>query len=157
MSPNRTLLLRLRREIENELSSLKQLESEHLALPVDAESGLEMRGRASILHDFYTGAERVFVRIAEELDGGIPRSEQWHRQLLTDMTLDIPHVRPPVISAELEARLLEFLRFRHLFRNLYGFVLDPQRIAALERGLAPCMSRFQSEVHSFLDWLTEGL
>jgi len=31
-----------------------------------------MRARASILHDFYSGIERIFVRIAQELDSVRP-------------------------------------------------------------------------------------
>jgi len=34
------------------------------------------------LHSFYSGAERLFEAIANELDGGLPKGEAWHRELL---------------------------------------------------------------------------
>lgn len=33
---------------------------------------LELRGIGAILHDFYTGIEHLFERIAPELNGGLP-------------------------------------------------------------------------------------
>jgi hypothetical protein len=70
--------------------------------------------------------------------------EEWHSELLHQMTLDIPGLRPPVISTHIEKRLREYLGFRHLFRKRYGFELDwekmkrllvrmPQVLAALEK------------------------
>ena len=41
-------------------------------------SRLEVRGVASVLQDFYSGVERVFERIAVELDGELPRGGDWH-------------------------------------------------------------------------------
>lgn len=48
------------------------------------------------------------------------------------MTLDLPGFRPRVIRGELEPRLLELLKFRYLYRNLYSFDLRWERV----RGLA---------------------
>lgn len=56
----------------------------------------ELRGIGAIVHDFYTGIEHLFERIAPELNGGLPAGPSWHRELLDDMTLDLPGVRPPV-------------------------------------------------------------
>jgi hypothetical protein len=33
-------------------------------------------------------AERIFVRIAREPDGGVPSSRQWHREILRETTLE---------------------------------------------------------------------
>ena len=79
---------RLAAEIEHELGRLDQLREELAAAPRDDET-FTLRARGSMLHDFYGGIERVFVRIAEELNGGVPQGEQWHRQLITDMSLEI--------------------------------------------------------------------
>ena len=91
----------------------------------------ELRGIGGILHDFYTGIEHLFERIAPELNGGLPAGPSWHRELLENMTLDLPGVRPPVLRGETVHELHEFLHFRHLFRNLYGFELEWPRLRAL--------------------------
>jgi len=55
------------------------------------------------------------------------------------MTLDLPGLRPPLISAAVEERLVEYLKFRHLYRNLYGFKLRWSRVRELcERMVALC-------------------
>ena len=105
-----------------------------------------------MLHDFCNGVERVFVRIAEELNGGVPQGERWHRQIITDMSLEIPDVRPAVISAALAEDLVDYLRFRYLFRNVYGSVLDAGRMRPLEDRLPAVLAEFRSRMQAFLAW-----
>ena len=103
------LARRIAAEVESELSSLAALEAELAGAP-QSDDTYALRARGSILHDFYNRVERVFVRIARELNGGVPRAEQWHRELIRNMALDIPAVRPAVIDAELAGTLEEYLR-----------------------------------------------
>lgn len=73
------------------------------------------------LHNFHTACERIFERIAKELDGTLPEAPDSHVRLLRTMSSDVPGVRPSVITPALAERLSEFLRFRHVVRNVYGF------------------------------------
>ena len=91
------LARRLAAEIESELASLSAL-GEELANAPRQDDIYSLRARGSILHDFYNGVERVFVRIAPVFNGGISRGDQWDRDLVDDMTLDIAEVRPAVID-----------------------------------------------------------
>lgn len=84
-----------------------------------------------LLHDLYTGLEKAFAEISPELNGVASGPETWHRALLHTMTLDLPGFRPRVIRRDLEPRLLELLKFRHLYRNLYSFDLRWDRVRAL--------------------------
>jgi len=152
--PDETLARRVARELEVELESIRRLAGELAAAP-RTDDTFALRARGSILHDFYTGAERLFVRLAEEVNGGVPRGDHWHRRLLQDMAIDIPGVRPAVISPELESDLSEFLRFRPVFRNVYGFVLRADRLEALERKLPVVLSRLVHEVAAFASWLAD--
>ena len=152
MTPDEAFARRLAAEIRHELDSLDQIRDQNSAAPRD-DAIFTLRARGSILHDFYNGIERVFVRIAEELNGGVPQGDQWHRQLVTDMSIVIPGVRPPVIDAALADALGEFLRFRHVFRNVYGFVLDPERMRPLEERLPVVLATFRTQIQVFLTWL----
>ena len=152
MRPDEILARRLVAEIQGELGALRRLADELGAAPAGDDT-FSLRARASILHDFYVGTERIFVRIAEELNGGVPRGEQWHRQLLQDMALDLPEVRPRVIRAELAAELAEFLRFRHVFRNVYGFVLEAERMRPLEERFGAVLGRLTEDVEAFGAWM----
>jgi hypothetical protein len=146
-------LLRIRVEIEDELSALDRLGVEHDSMKSHRDEPFLSRSRASVLHDLYTGFERIFIRIADEIGGGIPKSDQWHRELLRDMALEMPELRPQVISRKLHDSLLPYLRFRHLFRNVYGFVLDADKLDALDAGFPEVLGQFQQEIRAFLSWL----
>jgi hypothetical protein len=113
----------------------------------------EMRGTGAILHDFYTGVERILERIAAELEGGLPAGPGWHRQLLETAGLDLPGVRPPVLSAGSAGDLEEFLRFRHLFRNVYGFELEWSRLSALLSRVARVWRSVESDLDRFRGFL----
>ncbi len=116
-------------------------------------STFDLRAIGSILHDFYCGTERIFERIAKELNGGIPEGTDWHRQLLRDMTLDIKGVRPPVLSEELEKMLSEYLRFRHVFRNIYGFSLEWRFMEGLVEKLPFTLNTLKKDVEAFCVFL----
>ena len=62
MTREETLLRRLAVEIESELASLAQLGHELAAAPNPADT-YSLRAHGSILHDFYTGVERIFMRL----------------------------------------------------------------------------------------------
>ncbi len=70
------------------------------------------------LHNFYTGLERVLYHIAATLDEAVPESRDWHQELLKQMAEERPQIRPAVISEETRELLDEYLRFRHVVRNI---------------------------------------
>ena len=152
MTPNEAFARRLAAEIEHELERLEKLREELATAPRDDDT-FTLRARGSMLHDFYSGIERVFVRIAEELNGGVPQGEQWHRQIVTDMSLKIPGVRPAVIDAALAEELADYLRFRHVFRNVYGSLLQAERMRPLEERLPRVLAAFLTQVRAFLAWM----
>lgn len=47
------------------------------------------------------------------------------------MGTDIEMVRPAALDHEMIQQLDEYLRFRHLFRNMYGFDLEWERCREL--------------------------
>ena len=83
---------------------------------------------ALCLHDFYTGMERIFRQIATGLDEAVPTGRDWHEALLQQMAGERLPDRPAVIADTTREVLEEYLRFRHVVRNLYAFELDPQRL-----------------------------
>ena len=124
MRPDEVLARRVAREIELEIESINRLRSELASAPAGDDT-FALRARGSILHDFYTGVERVFVR-------------------------------PAVISTALAEELGEFLRFRHVFRNVYGFVLQADRLGSLQKKMPGVLEWFVTEMRVFLAWLTDG-
>ena len=152
MNQHELRFVRLKNEITHELDHLDALQSE-LCLIERADfdiTSAKIRALASILHDFYTGYERIFERIAEEFEGGLPSGPNWHRLLLQDMAFDLVAVRPPVIGEETAKILQDYLAFRYRFRNVYGYELDYARIKPLLRDLPEVMELVKNELHRFL-------
>ncbi len=114
---------------------------------------LELRGIGSILHDFYTGMEQLLAHIARELDGEIPVGADWYAQLLGRMTSAIESVRPAIFSPELADALRPYLRFRHLFRNIYCTQLRWDLCRGLATELEDVWEKFHGEMEAFKDVL----
>jgi hypothetical protein len=105
------------------------------------------------MHDVYSGFERIFKQIAATVDGAVPTSAEWHRELLEQMGLDLPKVRPPVLTAEAIRTLDEYLRFRHVVRNVYTFSFDPERIGRLAKELEAVFEQASQELFAFANFL----
>lgn len=107
------------------------------------------------LHSFYSGLERLFELIARHVDGNLPTSANWHRNLLQQMAGEQTDVRPAVIS-QISARTLdEFRRFRHLVRNAYAVELVPAKMTGLLDPLPHLWSRLSAELLAFAGFLED--
>ncbi len=153
---DRDLLRGLISEVERELENLLELRREMSEIGMQ-ESIIFRRSQGSILHDFYTGCERMFKKIAFDINGGFEDTDKWHKALLVRMTIPVKGVRPRVLSEELAADLDEYLSFRHVFRNIYGFELKGERIVRLVKKFDSMVDRVVTEVRRFLDSLGDEL
>ncbi len=151
------LIRRLQSEINHEIlpleALLRELETLKPRLAQKEISNLDLRAAGSILHDFYNGVENIFRRVAQELNGGLPAGEDWHKQLLTDMSLDVKGVRPPLVSEDLKLKLQKYLGFRHIFRNVYGFHLEQEQIKAMVKEFPRILSWLRREIAAFQEYL----
>jgi hypothetical protein len=101
------------------------------------------------LHDFYVGLERLFHLIATTVDRSLPDSAEWHHDLLHQMSLTLPQVRPQVLSAETISALSEYLGFRHVVRNVYTFQFEPERLEHLVSRLRSTFAQVRGELEAF--------
>lgn len=107
------------------------------------------------LHGFYAGIERLFEVIADGVDQAKPSGPHWHQELLRQMAVEIPAVRPPVLSLETRDRLDRYRGFRHVVRNVYTFNLDAEQIEVLVRQLSPTMEQMSQELLAFAGFLEQ--
>lgn len=84
------------------------------------------------------------------MNGGYEDTEKWHKSLLYKMTIPITGLRPRVISDELAGDLEEFMAFRNLFRNIYGFELKGGQIDYLVEKFEGVAGSFRKEIAGFL-------
>jgi hypothetical protein len=154
MKNDRLLLERVSSEIKSDLTKIQNLKEEYQKFqdkyPVIDE--FLLRTKASFIADFYMGVEKIFKIIASELNGGLPKGDDWHKRLLFDMTIKISG-RSIVISKELYVNLLKFLGFRHVVRHAYGFEIDEVKLNDLNEIFMHTLDRFVEEVKVFAEKL----
>jgi ribonuclease HepT-like protein len=144
--------------IRKELDDLERLVSRanramHTAQKNPQDTDLYVDSASLNLHDVYSGFERIFKQIAATVDGNMPASAEWHRELLEQMGLDLPKVRPPILTADSIQRLDPYLRFRHVVRNVYTFSFDPERIGRLVNELEMVFAQIRQELLAFANFL----
>jgi hypothetical protein len=101
------------------------------------------------LHAWFTGLENNLERIARTVEGSLPGGPSSHQDLLRGMTLELPDVRPAVLSPVLTPDLAKLLSFRHFFRHPYAVVLDEERLRAHATRLAHLRGRVRSDLEAF--------
>jgi hypothetical protein len=104
------------------------------------------------LHSLYTAFENIFRNISTAFENHLDPSG-WHRQLLQRMRLDLTPLRPAVIDAAAYEKLDELLRFRHVFRTLYGLDLDPRRLEVVLGKALELRDLYRSQIEGFLAFL----
>lgn len=144
-------------ELETELDHLERLKEDIERVFREASKQKDFldvfyESLALKLHNFYTGCERIFQIIASELNGALPSSYDWHKRLLERMAIQREE-RPAVISQETKRNLEEYLAFRHVVRNIYGYELESRRIDPLVERSEKIFEQFQKEVCQFINWL----
>jgi hypothetical protein len=126
----RVLAAEIRAELQRIAAIASEVATAKEAVKDANTARLSIYGTAALLENFYTGVEKVLSRVASVVGASL-NGPAWHRRLLDDATLDLPKLRPPVLSLG-TARLLEpYLAFRHRFRNLYLFDLDARLLLPL--------------------------
>ena len=118
-----------------------------------ADTDLYLDSAALNLHDVYSGFERIFRQIAATVDDNLPAGADWHRELLEQMGLDLPKIRPAVLTPDSIQHLDQYLRFRHVVRNIYTFSFDPERIAKLVTEMDAVFPQIRQELTVFASFL----
>ena len=151
-----TALSDLAKRIRSELNDLRRVLEraekgwQHSLINSD---DMYVDGVALNLHGFYSGLERLFELVATVVDNNKPQGDEWHKELLEQMSKEIPGVRPAVISEEVRRRLDEYRRFRHLIRNVYTFKLDPPKVGELLEKTPALFTQIRREMLAFANFL----
>ncbi|MBM4344520.1 MAG: hypothetical protein FJ100_14235 [Deltaproteobacteria bacterium] len=132
LSDGRLVLLaaEIRAECARVTRCVQEMRSAAEAIAAPAPRTLEIYGAAALLDSFYSGVEKVLEHVARAFDAD-PTGSGWHRELLEASALELPGLRPAVLAPERIRDLDAYLGFRHRFRHLYVFDLEPARLLPL--------------------------
>jgi len=148
--------LTLGSHIREELSEIKvsiQRAKKAWSLALSKDDSLYLDSVALNLHDFYNGLERIFERIAENIDEIKPEGLNWHQQILKQMAMEIPKVRPAIISQDLKEELDKYRAFRHFVRNIYAHNFRIDKIKDLMGNIDKVLSELEKELRIFYEFL----
>ena len=107
------------------------------------------------LHGLYSGLERMFEVIALNVDGRKPEGENWHQELLRQMSTEILEMRPAVISESSYEALNEYRGFRHVVRNIYTYTFNRVKMRKLVEEAPGLFNQVRAELLAFADFLEE--
>ena len=107
-----------------------------------------------LLHNFYNGCENIFKSIARFFENDLGPQE-WHKDLLKRMKIEVAGFRPKVIDDEPFVLLDSFRAFRHKFRYAYAFELDWERERLVARKMIPAKALLDKQMQYFLNQLDE--
>lgn len=137
----------LERTVDTALRHWKQAQS------VSVDRDAYINSVALNLHSFYAALERLFELIAVEMDGGALGGDAWHSELLRQMSLTLPDIRPAVLHKETAARLDELRKFRHVVRHTYSTHLEPARMESLVADLPQLWRQIHQDLANFISFL----
>ena len=115
--------------------------------------GADLMACAGYLHHYYTCIESVFERISRAFDGGLIAGGDYYRELLRSMTIEIPDIRPSIISRDLAEELDEYRRFRHMFRHAYGSELRWRKMEPLAKGIDSITKVLMARIFEFMHFI----
>lgn len=105
------------------------------------------------LHSFYSGVEQIFEIVAKDVDEEVPSGSRWHKDLLDQMSVALPEIRPALISNGTKQELIEFLTFRHLVRDIYTFEIKPEKLERLVKMFPETFEHLMKDINDFLIFL----
>ena len=140
-------------KIESTVDAIVKALEDIEVLPAAAREYIE-ESIANKLADVYRGIERIFERIANEVDTHLSRGSRWHKNLLEQMTKQRPE-RPPVISQETFLLLEALLEFRHKVNNIYADELIYKNTEEHAKGIKELFQSFSDDLNMFTDFLAQ--
>ena len=146
ISEERTKVKRSAEQIREDLQRIEEA-------PIEYRRSLEAFV-ARHLFDFYKGLESIFQRIAREVDRTLPSAEEWHKDLLQQMT-ESSSIRPSVLSQETGSELQNLRGFRHVFIYIYADELDYEQSLENAERVKTIFPRISAELDIFITWLEQ--
>lgn len=104
----------------------------------------------SFLAQFYTGVENILKKIVKANGQNLPKSENWHLELFKAFCNPPGDKLPLLFDEELEKKMANFRRFRHVVFHGYGFRLEWEIMLEGSSQLEGTFKKFKLELIKYL-------
>lgn len=143
-----------RQKLQHEIQQIDQLMESFKplvdAVKVREPDLIELSALATVLHSFYGGIENIFATIGKTVDSRVPTGTKWHKDLLIQMSRSTAD-RVAIVSEHQYTVLIEYLSFRHFFRNSYAYQLDWDQMRPLVEPIAETWKELKTSLLQVLD------
>ncbi|MFH1727372.1 MAG: hypothetical protein ABIA04_02995 [Pseudomonadota bacterium] len=123
-----TVLQTLKGEIDFLMKQLNELDKKLGVNVKQIDKHEHLVTAAYHLSSIYSCLEDIFSKIAKVFENRIENPASWHKELLERMRIEVPKIRPSVLSIDIFSIVNEFRAFRHVFKSSYVFNLDKSRV-----------------------------
>lgn len=112
---------------------------------------------AYYLHNLYCAFEDLFIEIARTFENKIEDPSRYHRELLKRMSIEVPSIRPWVITKDSYRTLDELRKFRHVFRHAYTYDIDREKVGNIKLRILSKFDSIISDINKFEEFIKERL
>lgn len=108
---------------------------------------------------FYTAIEDLFKQLAKSFENHVDNLTQFHKEMLVRMSMEVPQMRPAVISKESFVLLDKVRSFRHFIRHAYDCELDENELKLIQGRLKKEYHHLHKDLQNFRAYikkLTKG-
>lgn len=78
------------------------------------------------------------------------KDRNWHINLLSQAN-KTTKIRNKILSDEMNIKLIEYLKFRHTFKHIYGFQMKWEKMKHLALQLEETANEFINEINIFIN------
>ncbi|MCX7667855.1 MAG: hypothetical protein N2Z84_02870 [Atribacterota bacterium] len=111
-----------------------------------------------LLHNLYCALEDLFREIAKTFENTVEEDPlRFHRQLLKRMSLEVPRIRPRVLTPESYEILDELRGFRHIFRHSYAYSLSPEKVLHLKEKIGTHWNTVEQDLLKWKEFLEKQI
>ena len=146
----------LKSDIQAEMAAIERLFAALPAEDADLTDVKEAIVTGYYLHNLYNAFEAIFQLVAAAFENDIPDASQWHTLLLNRMGRNIEGIRPALLGETALECLDELRRFRHLFRHLYRYNLNPEGLGQALKQAHRLQAVYLADLEGFIAFL-DGL
>jgi len=136
MDSNKLILLKVDLQVQMNLMAVIHQKLLDRATRLSADDDIILESIAYQIHNLYGTVEDLLKIVASCFENNISSTSQWHSVLLQRMTMEIPGIRPALLSPDSYTTLNSMRGFRHFFRHAYASDIDYQQLTVnLHRAL----------------------
>jgi hypothetical protein len=140
------------RDLEQALRHMNEIQAQQDVLrtthPPLYNEAVHAEALATNLQAIYTKVEGLLGDLLKEIDGDLPRTESWHKDLL--LLAASPNApRPAILSQATYDDLTELLGFRHVVRSRYASELRPADVFKNLTTARRALASFNADIASF--------